>query len=161
MGTKAIFQPTCSETAAGCRERRGYMLPGLLASSKFCRSGAGRCSEAAAPLPKPPAVFLPRVMKRVTARQEQVVPQPCSERTWPSRAVAGPSWSLISRWFAPSLVLHGVRCRCKEGSSLGLAPLLESKREPGFTTAGRLTAPNSRSRFCYQDLFRKLCLSLL
>lgn len=67
MGTKAIFQPTCSETAAGCRERRGYMLPGLLASSKFCRSGTGHCSEAAAPLPKQPAVFLPRVMKRVTA----------------------------------------------------------------------------------------------
>lgn len=64
MGAKAVFQPTCSETAVGCRERRGYTLPGLPASSKSRRSSTGLCSQAAAPLPKQPEVFLARVMKR-------------------------------------------------------------------------------------------------
>lgn len=65
MGAKAVFQPACSEAVVSCRERRGYTLLDLPASSKSCRSGTGLCSEAAAPLPNQPQFFSPdRVMKR-------------------------------------------------------------------------------------------------
>lgn len=52
---------------------------------------------------------------------------------WPSRVVPRSPWSLIS------IVLHNVHYSCKDGSSLDLAQLLETKREPGFTTAWNLT----------------------
>lgn len=85
MGTQTLPAHVLRGLTAGCRGTRGSTLPSFLASSKPCRSSAGLCSEAAAPLPKQAAALPP---DRVTERGEQEAqleqsPQPGTERTWP------------------------------------------------------------------------------